>query len=409
MQTKITTRTVTALATGAYMRDTEIPGFLARRLPSGKVSFGYQYKINGKRSFASLGMWGVRTADEARQECRKLAGEVASKNDPAEARRVQAARSENSVARVLDRWLVEYVDRKELRSAPIIKAQLDRYVRPKIGDVVVYDLKRSEITAALADIASERVGDLVLGHLRCAFAWWALRDDNFTSPIVRGMRGRPKTRERVLDDEELCDLWQALDAIERDKPESLVTPYFRLLLLTACRRGEVAGMREGEINRRSAPPVWTIPANRYKTKRDHAVPLSPTLLAIIPKSDRREFMFGDKRHGYAWLKLAVDQAITAVRERDGRPAMPRWTIHDIRRTAATLMARAGVRPDVVERVLGHVVGSHVSRIYNRHDHETEKFEALAKLAEIVNRITNPRFNVVPFTAGVSMLTPRVVA
>jgi integrase len=78
--------------------------------------------------------------------------------------------------------------------------------------------------------------------------------------------------------------------------------------------------------------------------------------------------------------------------------MPRWTIHDLRRTGATLMTRAGVRPDVVERVLGHVVGSHVHRIYNQHGFETEKAEALAKLAEIVNRIVNPGVNVVPFVA-----------
>jgi integrase len=300
---------------------------------------------------------------------------------------------------VLDRWLVEYVDRKELRSAPIIKAQLDRYVRPKIGGVVVYDLKRSQITAALADIASERVGDLVLGHLRCALAWWALRDDNFTSPIVRGMRGRPKTRDRVLDDEELRDFWQALAAIEGDKPETLVAPYFRLLLLTACRRAEVAQMRECEMNRRSNMPMWTIPASRYKTKKDHTVPLSDTLLALLPKPDRRGFMFGKRKPGYSWMKLAVDQAIAAIREHDERPAMPRWTIHDIRRTAATLMTRAGVRPDVVERVLGHAIGSHVHRIYNRHDFEVEKTEALGKLAEIVNRIVHPGINIVPFVAA----------
>jgi integrase len=144
--------------------------------------------------------------------------------------------------------------------------------------------------------------------------------------------------------------------------------------------------------------VRTIPASRYKTKRDHIVPLGAALLAALPKPDRRGFMFGDRQPGYAWMKLAVDEAIATIRAGDGRPAMPRWTLHDLRRTAATLMARAGVRPDVIERVLGHVVGSHVSRIYNRHDHEAEKFEALAKLAEIVERIAHPGANVVPFVA-----------
>ena len=382
MQTKITIAEVKKLAIGETIRDTEIRGFLARRLPSGKVSFGYQYQLDGKRSFVSLGTFGVVTVDQARSECRKHAGKLAAKVDPVAERREKAARSQNTVGHVLDRWLVEHVERKALRSGKVIAAQLDRHVRPKLGDVVVYDLKRSQITACLADIESVRVGDLVLGHLRCALAWWCLNDDKFVSPIVRGMRARPVARDRILDDEELRDLWAALAEVERDKPDSMVPAYFRTLLLSACRRCEVSGMHEREIENGK----WTIPASRYKTKRDHIVPLGPALCAVLPRG--RGFLFGAQSRGWDWIKREVDTAIAAVRERDGRPAMPRWTIHDIRRTAASLMARAAVRQETIERVLGHVIGG-VAGIYNRHQYEAEKAEALTALAATVASIVHP--------------------
>jgi integrase len=104
------------------------------------------------------------------------------------------------------------------------------------------------------------------------------------------------------------------------------------------------------------------------------VPLGLALCAVLPKG--RGFLFGAQSRGWDWIKREVDTAIAAVR---GRPAMPRWTIHDIRCTAASLMARAAVRQETIERVLGHVICG-VAGIYNRHQYEAEKAEALTALA-----------------------------
>ena len=74
--------------------------------------------------------------------------------------------------------------------------------------------------------------------------------------------------------------------------------------------------------------------------------------------------------------------------------LPNWTLHDLRRTAKTLMVRAGVRPDISERVLGHVIAG-VEGTYDRHSYAEEKRDALEKLAAIVNRVLHPpRSNVV---------------
>jgi integrase len=96
----------------------------------------------------------------------------------------------------------------------------------------------------------------------------------------------------------------------------------------------------------------------------------------------------------------LDKAIKAAMRAAAKPGekvkpLPHWTLHDLRRTARTLMARAGVRPDISERVLGHVIQG-VAAVYDRHDYEAEKRDALEKLAGLVERIVNPPpANVVP--------------
>ena len=69
-------------------------------------------------------------------------------------------------------------------------------------------------------------------------------------------------------------------------------------------------------------------------------------------------------------------------------SLPNWALHDLRRTAKTLMVRAGVRPDISERVLGHVIAG-VEGTYDRHSYAEEKRDALEKLAAMVERILKP--------------------
>jgi integrase len=76
-----------------------------------------------------------------------------------------------------------------------------------------------------------------------------------------------------------------------------------------------------------------------------------------------------------------------------------WTIHDMRRTARSLMSRAGVRPDIAERVLGHAIPG-VGGVYDRHSYDLEKADALRRLAALIERIINPpEGNVVALTAA----------
>jgi integrase len=171
----------------------------------------------------------------------------------------------------------------------------------------------------------------------------------------------------------------------------------KILLLTAQRRDEVAHMSREEIGNDG---IWTIPAERYKTKRPNHVPLSNAALALIeaqPKLSECNLIFPSRANtpfsGFGRSKAALDKAVLAAMKHQAKASakiatLPNWTLHDLRRTAKTLMVRAGVRPDISERVLGHVIRG-VEGTYDRHSYEHEKRDALEKLAAMIDRILSP--------------------
>jgi integrase len=355
--------------------------------------------------------------DEGRHQAKVLLGQMAQGRDPLQERRDEAAKVTGTLKAVCE----DYLKREggmvrdddgsvtfsgKLRSAPQRLAVFERVIYPdKTAGRQIGEVKRSEIVKLLDRVEDERgsqAAHQVLAFLSKLFSWYASRNDDFRSPIVRGM-GRVKPRERagkrVLTDEEIRDLWAALDAGAEDIPECFVR-LVRMLLLTAVRRTEGARMAWSEIE----GDVWTVPASRMKDKLDHAVPLTPGVLNNIGERQKgaksRPFVFsttdGDRPFsGYSKAKAALDKEIATLRKNEGREPMPAWQLsRDVRRTAKTLMARAGVRPDISERVLAHVIPG-VEGIYDRYEYVAEKKDALERLASLIGRILHPADNVAP--------------
>lgn len=386
---KITELALKRLAPGARITDEAIEGFVARCLPSGKISFGYQYTAGGRRKWIGIGLHGSVTADEARTIAKTYAGKVAGNHDPAAELKKKLARSTNTVDHVLDEWLAVRI-KPECRGAVAIEACLANHVRPAIGDRVIYDLARGELMRLVDELGKKypRMAQVCLAHLRSAFNWWMLRDEKFASPIVRGMvKDKQVRRARVLTADELADVWAALDVIEH-VPGCFV-PFIKVLMLTACRRCEVAGMHTSEIK----GDTWTIPPARYKTNVEHVVPLIPAVRKFLPKTFGYIFSSdGGKKplSGFGKPKVELDRAITKIRRARGkRSDMPAWTLHDLRRTARTMMAELKIADTVAEACLGHVRPG-IEGIYNRHTYLPEKIEALTALAAHVESITKPR-------------------
>lgn len=417
MRGKITAESVKALEAGeiksATIADTNPTGFIARRQASGRVSYFYRYrdKRTGKKHWIGLGMHGDITPAKARDLAKERSGEVAGRRNPLDEQKKEraeaakaAAADRNTVDAVLDAFEKRHASK--LRSADQVKHAFDTYVRPEIGAMSVYDVRRSHINKMLDKVEDKGgpvMADRTLAHVRKAFNWQATRDDAFASPIVRGMaRTKPKerARKRVLADDEIRDVWAALD--KADVP-ACYPAFVKSLLLCATRRNESSDLNSAEIE----GDVWTIPGPRYKTKLDHVIPLTEQARELIgekPEGFKGSGWFvysttGGRKgfSGFSKAKRELDAEIAKIRKAEGRDKMARWTLHDLRRTARSLMSRAGVPTDHAERALGHVIGG-VRETYDRYEYLDEKraaFEALAGLVQLI--LKPPSDNVVAFT------------
>jgi integrase len=197
----------------------------------------------------------------------------------------------------------------------------------------------------------------------------------------------------VLDDRELAAVWKVSG--EWDDP---FAAFVRFLLLTAARRNEAALMAWAEID----DGVWTLPAARNKVAarsskmKDLVRPLSKMAIEAMPKVEGCKYVFTyDGRRpltGFSKPKQRFDERVAKVL---GEP-IQNWTLHDLRRTARSLMSRAGVLPHHAERCLGHVIGG-IEGIYDRHKYEPEMLAAYEMLAAQIETIVNPPTdNVVAF-------------
>lgn len=400
---------------GATLQGKKAPaGFAVRVTSAGTKAFVWFHRVAGKPHLETLGRWDanagggsltVRDGIIAAQKRAKAVRDGDADPRPDRTRRLQEGDrpSGETVSGLLDKFVERYV-RKEakLRSADLIAATLDRLVKPKIGKIGIYALRRSDVVNMLDEIADESgpvMADRTLAYIRKAFNWWATRDDDFQPPVVKGMsRTKPKerNRKRILADDEIRDLWAALDMV---KDPACYPAFVRSLLLCATRRNESADMHSTELD----GDLWTIPGARYKTKLDHVVPLSTTareLLATLPApkgGKNARFIFsttdGAKAFsGFSKAKAELDKTIAAIRKQAGRAPMANWTLHDLRRTARSLMSRAKVPTDHAERAMGHVMGG-VRETYDRHEYLDEKRAAFEALALLVSRILNPTANV----------------
>jgi integrase len=423
---------------GATLQGKKAPsGFAVRVTAAGTKSFVLFHRAGGRKFLETLGRWdanpqgGTLTVRDAIVRADKLAKDIKNgrREDPRpeRTRRLQDGDKPDGLKiggdwkgkdddqkepGLLDLFIERYA-KKNLRSADMIEQQFRRLVKPRIGDIGIYELKRSQVSRMLDEIAKangERMADLVLAYVRKAFNWYEVNghDDDFRSPVVRGMaRTKPKERKRkrVLADDEIRDLWAALETLTDVRPGQNTLPvpacypaFLKMLLLTATRRNESARMHSAEIE----GDLWTIPGERYKNKLDHVVPLTAQALALFgekPANLKKNAWFifsttnGAKAFGgFSKAKIAHDEAIADIREKAGRAPMERWTLHDLRRTARSLMSRAKVPTDHAERALGHVMGG-VRETYDRYEYLDEKRAAFEALALLVSRILNPAANV----------------
>jgi integrase len=360
--------------------------------PTGVKSFAGRYRHLGTPKKLTLGRWPQLALATARKDWATALHGLAQGRDPAAARedaKLKAAEAKfNTVANIC----AEYMRREgcKLRTANARESILRRLVYPVIGDQPITAIKRSEIVRLLdrvEDHNGPRMADVTLATLGRIFHWHEKRSDEFRSPVIRGMqRQKPAEhrRERILDDDEIRAVWKATE------DNTVFSTLVRFLLLTGCRRSEAGAMKFDEAD---ADGVWTLPASRSKTKTEIIRPLSKTALALIehmPRIDGCDFVFAS-----ATGRTPISQFSTPKARLEAASGVTGWRLHDLRRTARSLLSRASVNVDTAERCLGHALPA-IRATYDRHQYVGEMRHAFEALAALIERIVNPTDTVLAF-------------
>jgi integrase len=383
--------------------DTTLPGFGLRVAPAGRKTWQCIYRVNGKQIRETLGTLAtVPKVDEARALARHSMQKAGQGINPA-AERLVAERA--SLAATIDRYLERYaVKRMRPDYYKETKRTLDRDVKPGLGGKPIGEVTRRdvrELLEAVVDRGSPSHANHVLAYLR-AMMGWAVANDIIAVNPCEGLPkpSKPIERDRTLGDDEIGIFWAGCDSIAH-----AFGPFFKMLLLTGQRRGELAGARWREFDFDKA--LWTIPATRVKNNKPHLVHLSPLAIEILtaqPRIGNSDLVFttnGDRPlAGFEGARLRLDAAIREC----GADVAP-FTLHDLRRSAATGMAALGIAPHVVDRVLNHVSGAirGVARIYNRFEYIDERRVALdawsRHVAKLVGLGDETQGNVLPFVVN----------
>ena len=376
--------------------------------PSGARSWAVRYRAGGAPKKHTLGAYPGIDLKNARELAQRALVDVAKGQDPAATKKAARAAEDAPAARdlmekVVDTFVTRYaIPNCRPSSAKEYRRVLDKEIVARWRGKPLTSIKRSDVHDMLDEIVdrgSPVQANRTLAAFRKLCSWAVDRGLIEASPCDRV---KPPTaeqsRERVLADAELRLIWRACDGLGWP-----FGPLVKLLMLSGQRRDEIGQLRWDEID--FDAKLWTLPAARAKNGLEHAVPLSAPMLAILgalPRVGPYVFSTNGKTpvSGYSRAKMRVDALVTTAQ---GDKPLPAWIFHDLRRTAATGMARLGTPLPVVERLLNHISGSFrgVAGIYNKHQFMDERRHAMEAWGSFIERLMADTSNVVTLARAAS--------
>lgn len=403
--------------------DGKISGLYLVVQPSGARSWALRYRHAGIPKKLTIGAYPSVDLATARKRAQEAIGDVAAGKDPAglKATSRAAARAEQSTKDRMSDVAAIFLERSVKRSAGALWAKetarlLRVEILPTLGSKRIGDVRRADIHAMLDGIVDRGSGytaNRSLAVLKRMFNWSIERGIVDLSPVDKVKAPAAETsRDRVLTDDEICLVWKACERIGAPFGDVV-----RLLLLTGCRRDEIAEGRWNEIDLDAK--TWTIGKERSKNGVAHEIPLSDKAVEIITGLGRIEgkgFVFTTTGKtpvsGFSRAKGAVDKAIHEIQKEEAEArgddpdkieAPAAWVLHDLRRTVATNLQKLGVRLEVTEAVLNHVSGSRkgIVGVYQKYDYASEKRAALDAWARRLEAIVTgaPAANVIELAAA----------
>ncbi|MFN7982481.1 MAG: tyrosine-type recombinase/integrase [Vicinamibacterales bacterium] len=366
MPTTLTARTVERLKPGARQRDvwdSVVSGLGLRISPNGTKSWSLRYRVGRRLRRWTMGTFPAISLADARARARNALRDLSQDgHDPALGKR--ARRDAETVGEFVETYITQYAKIRK-KSWKSDEMRLAKDVLPGWRHRLMKDITRRDVRELLAAVAG-RPAPIVANRTRSVlhkmFNFAIELEVVETNPVTRTSRpGIERARDRVLSEQELRILWASFEEL----PQAMCA-FYKLRLFTAQRGGEVAAMRWQDVDLESG--WWTIPSSGSKNRLAHRVPLGASALAIVAErlaTARREAVYV-LEGARGKRQLAGATATFTVQDFRG---------HDLRRTAASMMASSGIPRLTIGKILNHVDRS-ITAVYDRHSYDPEKRAAL---------------------------------
>lgn len=348
--------------------DDALPGFGVRKFESGHANYFVKFNVGTQQRRLTLGAVVPGNLVEMRRKASGILSKARLGQDAVAEKRLAAGKRQGTLGILIDK----YLDDRQPKLRPRYYAELKRQLEKDwkcLHSRSIEGIIRQEVVGVIDEIAN-RQGLTAADRARVAlsgfFGWAIERGFRETNPTLNiSPRAESGSRERVLTEAELVEVWRACRADDHGR-------IIRLLILTGQRRAEIGdlGWAEIDLEKRQIE----LPASRVKNGRPHIVPLSDHSLEILQSIERsdRELVFGRGSGGFSgWskAKTELDQRIAEARRAAGisKPMSP-WVLHDLRRSFVTHLNESKLAlPHVIEAIVNHVSGhlAGVAGTYNK--------------------------------------------
>lgn len=366
-------------------------GLYVEVFPTGGIVWRFRYRLNGKQEKLTLGKYPALTLKNARQKRDEAAQAAAMGVSPAAQKQLSkvAAAQATTVAEFGERFFREIVA-KDRADLTIPRRYFEKAILPAIGTKAVRDVTTEDVRAIIwkkKDEGFDAAAGQIRGVLKRLFDFAQTAGLVTTNPVLAlPMRHvhKAKSRERALSMDEVRTFLRAVF-------ESNIRRQFKiglhLALLTMVRKSELLLARWEHVDFESAE--WQIPAEHSKTGKPHTVYLSKQAVALF--KDLEALAGGSELvlpgRGSLTKPFAHNAINTALKVALAGQAIPAFTVHDLRRTASTLLHESGWPSDVVEKALNHTIGG-VRGVYNRAEYAAQRREMLQSWADQIDAALN---------------------
>lgn len=371
-------------------------GLYVQVLPSGAISFRYNYRINGRQETLTLGRYGSGglTLHEARDKLGEAKKSIAAGVSPA--LRKRRMRDKQDAAQTFGEWAELWLKNhrmaestRDLRRS-VYERDLKRpFARLKLGEITHDQLRQlcDTIVARGAPATAVHAREIVM----MVFRYAGQRGDEHENPADKVPPCSIATfqpRERALSPEELAWFYEHLDRVASGPTFRLA---LKLLLLTLVRKSELTDAMWDEVN--FSTGVWTIPASRMKRRNPHNVYLSRQALdmfiALRTCAGDSRYVLPSRYDMDLPMNSATLNRILVIVAQNARAAgrqLADFSPHDLRRTASTHLHEAGYNSDWIEKCLAHEQRG-VRAVYNKAEYAEQRRAMLQDWADMIDTWT----------------------